>query len=69
MRRYNARTRHYIMVAGEPYAIDTLEQIDRAAAALYDIGQTEAQVWHGHPECPDSYQDSARKVFASEGEI
>ena len=69
MKAYNRRTRHYVMIAGEPYAIDTLREIERAAKALWDAGEDEAPVWHGHPDSPDSYRDTAQKVFASGGEV
>lgn len=53
----------YIMIENTAFAVDTEEQIAAAREALSEAGLTEAVVFAGDPECPDSYATS-NKLFA-----
>lgn len=47
----------------ETYTTDTPAEIEIAQEAMRAAGITEADVWAGDPECPDSYKNG-QKLFA-----
>jgi len=57
-------SRQYVMVGEDAYVIDTDAEIEEAMRALQVCGIVGAPVWHGDPECPDSYVDSVAILYA-----
>lgn len=53
---YTENTAEYVIVNDEPFATDTESECEAARDAMREAGIAELPVYHGHPECPDSYR-------------
>lgn len=62
MTRYE-NIRQFVWVENLPFSVDTDADIDIALEAMREEGIKEAPVWHGHPDCTDSYRDPKVKVI------
>lgn len=54
-------TKEYIIVEGDSFPIDTDEEVEVARGAMVSAELTSVPVWHGDPDCPDSYRSATRR--------
>ncbi len=59
----------YILIDGEPHLTDTDDEVQAAREALRDAGVENAPLYHGDPDCPDSYRDSVQILWAAEAPL
>ena len=54
----------YVVVNDEVVPTNPTAEIDEARAAMLDAEINELPIWHGSPDCTDSYRDANAKIFA-----